>query len=109
MKREVDDKTILERFAEDFARIIEKYANYIIVSGFVAIMHGRSRGTEDIDMIVEKLSFERFFELHKALIEAGFECMQSAKAEIIYKDKINEEEIGKIKKEIKRLRMKSEE
>ena len=55
MKREVDDRTVLEKMAEEFARVLEKHAKYIIVSGFVAIAHGRSRGTEDIDFIIEKL------------------------------------------------------
>jgi len=86
MKREVADKTILEKFAEDFVRVIEKYSKYVIVSGFVAIIHGRSRGTEDIDMIIEKISLEKFRELHNALVDAGFECMQSEKAEIIYNE-----------------------
>ena len=48
MEREVEDKTILDEFAEEFASIVENYCKYIIVSGFVAIAHGGSRGTEDI-------------------------------------------------------------
>ena len=59
-KREVDNKTLLDKFAEDFCKIIDKYAVYIICSGFVAIAHGRTRGTEDIDMIIEK--FIRIFD-----------------------------------------------
>ena len=84
MDRKVYDKTILDEIAEDFAKIIEKHCKYIIVSGFVAIAHGRSRGTEDIDMIIEKLSKEKFILLHNDLEKAGFECMQSLKAEVIY-------------------------
>jgi len=84
MKREISDKTILEKFAEDFVKIVEKYCRYIIVSGFVAIIHGRSRGTEDIDMIIERISKEKFIELHKAITEAGFECMQTNDPEILY-------------------------
>ena len=53
-------------------------------SGFVAIAHGRSRGTEDIDMIIEKISKENFLMLHKDLDKAGFECMQSSKSDEIY-------------------------
>ncbi len=40
---EVDNRTILDKFVEDFINILEKYAKYVIVSGFVAIVHGRSR------------------------------------------------------------------
>lgn len=83
-KRVVDNRTILDKFAEDFCRIIDKYAKYIVCSGFVAISHGRSRGTEDIDMIVEKLSKEKFIELHNELVINEFVCIQSDNAEDIY-------------------------
>ncbi len=89
MKREVTDKTILDKFLEDFIRIADKYVKYIVVSGFVSIAHGRSRGTEDIDMIFERISKEKFKELHFALIKGGFECIQSDNPEIIYDDYLN--------------------
>jgi hypothetical protein len=84
IKREISDKTILDRFAKDFAKIIEKHCKYIIVSGFIAISHGRSRGTEDIDIIIEKISNERFCILHGDLIKNGFECIQSDNPHLIY-------------------------
>ena len=84
MKREIDDKTILDKFAEDFTKIVEKHCKYIIVSGFVAIAHGRSRGTEDIDMIIERISKFKFIDLHIDLEKADFECMQSADPNVIY-------------------------
>ena len=31
MKREIKERTILDRFAEDFVDIVEKHAKYIIV------------------------------------------------------------------------------
>ena len=86
MDRKVEDRTILDKFAEDFCKVIDKHCKYIICSGFVAIAHGRSRGTEDIDMIIEKLTREKFIQLHKELVQAGFECMQSASGEVIYDD-----------------------
>ena len=86
MKREIDNKTILDKFAEEFCKIVDKHAIYIVCSGFLAIAHGRARGTEDIDMIIEKLSKEKFIELHKDLIKAGFICIQSENPEIIYDD-----------------------
>ena len=90
MKRDIEDKTILDEFLEDFAKIVEKHAKYAVVGGFVAIAHGRSRGTEDIDMIIEKLPKERFIALHNELIMARFECMQSENPEIIYDDYLKE-------------------
>lgn len=83
-KRIIDNKTILDKFAEDFCKIIDKYTKYIICSGFVAIAHGRTRGTEDIDMIIEKISKEKFFEMHKDLLKNGFICIQSDNPEDIY-------------------------
>jgi len=84
MNRETKDRTVLDKFAEDFARIIEKHAKYIIVSGFVAIAHGRSRGTEDIDMIIERIDIEAFIKMHHDLEAAGFECIQSKDPGVIY-------------------------
>jgi hypothetical protein len=80
----VDDKTLLEKFTEDFVRVLERHAKYIIVSGFVAILHGRSRGTEDIDIIIEKLQPEKFALLHEDLIKSGFECLQCTSSKEIY-------------------------
>ncbi len=84
--RKVDNKTILDKFVEDFVQVVEKYCKYIIVLGFVAIAHGRSRGTEDIDMIIERISKDQFINLHNSLINSSFECVQSEKPEEIYND-----------------------
>ena len=73
-------------FVEDFCKIVENHCKYIICSGFVAIAHGRTRGTEDIDMIIEKLPEGKFFELHNDLLENGFECMQSDNGIKVYRD-----------------------
>ena len=86
MDRKIENKTILDKFVEDFVEVVEKHCKYIIVSGFVAIAHGRSRGTEDIDMIIERISKDRFINLHNSLINSGFECMQSEKPDKIYDD-----------------------
>ena len=84
MDRRVSDVNILNKFTEDFCGVVNLYAKYIVVSGFVAISHGRSRGTEDVDIIIERLSFSRFKELHDALVSVGFECLYPLKVEDIY-------------------------
>jgi len=84
MERRVGDRTILDKFAEEFCGVMEKHAKYIVCSGFVAIAHGRTRGTEDIDMIIEPISKAKFTSLHRDLIKAGFLCMQSDSAEKLY-------------------------
>lgn len=84
MERGISDRSVLDKFAEDFCSVTEKHVKYIVVSGYVAIAHGRFRTTEDIDMITEKMSFEKFAVFHHALEKAGFHCMQSTKVEDIY-------------------------
>jgi hypothetical protein len=90
--REISDINILNKFTEDFCKIVDKYAKYIIVSGFVAIAHGRSRGTEDIDILIEQLPFSKFEKMHLELIHSGFECLYPKNVKEIYdflKDRIN--------------------
>jgi hypothetical protein len=60
------NKTIseLDTFVLDFLRVLKAYTDYVIVSGYVTILFGRARGTEDVDIIIEKMDrgmFERFF------------------------------------------------
>lgn len=84
MRRGVEDRNVLDKFAEKFCKIVEKYVKYIVVSGFVAISHGRRRTTEDIDMIIERIPKQTFISLHNELINNGFHCMQSSKVGDIY-------------------------
>lgn len=84
MERAVDNRNILDIFCEEFCSIVEKYSKYIIVSGFMAIASGRTRGTEDIDMIVERIASERFNELFQELSKQGFVCMQTSSSEEAY-------------------------
>jgi hypothetical protein len=88
MSREVKERTILDTFAEDFVDVVKKHAKYIIVSGFVAIAHGRSRGTEDVDIIIERIQKDAFVKMHNDLLLAGFECIQEY-PELIYDDYLN--------------------
>lgn len=83
-ERRIGDRNVLDKFAEDFCRVVDKHCKYIVVSGFVAIASGRSRATEDIDMITEKMPLDKFVELHKDLVKEGFECMQSSLAEDVF-------------------------
>ena len=86
MERKVDDRTILDKFVENFCKIVNKYVPYIICSGFVAIAHGRVRGTEDVDMIVSKMDKGQFVKMHSELIDKGFVCMQSNEPSVIFED-----------------------
>lgn len=98
MKREVKNGTILDKFVEDFVEVVEKHVDYIIVSGFVAICHGRSRGTENIDMIIEKISLDKFKLLHEDLIKNNFECMQSQNVKEVYDYLSNKDSVRYVRK-----------
>ena len=82
--RDVSDRNILDEFVSDFIHILEKHVVYVLVSGYVAICHGRARGTEDIDVIVEKIEKNKFIKLHNDLVDGGFESIQNDKPEILY-------------------------
>jgi hypothetical protein len=85
MERSISDKNLLDKFVLDFCEVIEKHTPYIIVSGFVAISSGRARGTEDIDMIIPRLSIVGLKKLHSDLVKNNFVCMQSENTEEIFK------------------------
>jgi hypothetical protein len=84
MERKIDDRNILDKFSEDFCAIVEEHVKYMIVSGFAAISSGRTRGTEDIDMIIDKISEKDFVALHEDLVKNGFECIQSSDSKEIF-------------------------
>lgn len=84
MERQIKDRNILDKLCEEFCAIVEKHCKYIVVSGFLAIASGRTRGTEDIDMIIERLNFNKFKLLFKDLAKNNFVCMQSSDAEEVY-------------------------
>lgn len=58
----------LDIFVIDFINIIRKHMKYVVVSGYVPILFGRSRGTEDIDILIEKIDFDTFTKIHNELI-----------------------------------------
>jgi hypothetical protein len=84
MDRRIDDRNILDKFTEEFCSVVNGHVSYMIVSGFAAISSGRTRGTEDIDMIIAEIPKEKFIDLHKDLVKNNFECMQSSDPETIY-------------------------
>ncbi len=52
---------------------------YVVISGYVPILFGRSRETEDVDLFIERTSQEKFTELWNRL-SADFECINAANA-----------------------------
>jgi len=75
----------LDKFMLKFVGILERQKiKYVIISGYVSILFGRSRATEDVDMYVEKFNFEKFKELSKVLEESGFWFINSDDEEELF-------------------------
>ncbi len=62
----------LDKFVLEFVEILQKHAKYVIISGYVSILFGRSRSTEDIDIFIEELQKEKFFSLYSELEKNGW-------------------------------------
>ena len=65
----------LDKFVIDFTSILNRLSiKYVLVSGYVSILFGRNRSSEDIDMFIERLDFKRFQLLWNELNNV-FECI----------------------------------
>ncbi len=65
----------LDKFVRDFCILLEEY---VIVSGYVSILFGRSRATEDIDLLVPKLNKGEFRKVWERAHENKFECINTS-------------------------------
>jgi len=84
----------LDKFVLDFVQLLD---NYVIVSGYVSILLGRSRATEDVDLLIKKMEYNKFIELRKKFEENGFECMNTSNIQEAFK-MLNEHAIRFFKK-----------
>ena len=67
--------TIYDKLALKFAKVLdENEVSHVFVSGYVALIFGRSRTSEDIDMLVKHLSFNEFNALWSSIHASGFYC-----------------------------------
>lgn len=64
----------LDKFVIDFCSLLDKY---VLVSGYVSILFGRSRATEDIDLLIPEMNSEEFNRLWKKIYGSGFECVNT--------------------------------
>ncbi len=78
--------SLLDSFVLDFTENLEKNnMKYVIVSGYVAILFGRSRISEDVDLLIERIPFEKFLEFWKEL-EQNYECLNTSNSYEAYND-----------------------
>lgn len=71
-KIRMDGKVLnaLDREVLSFVKMLR--FRYVIISGYIAILFGRSRITEDVDVFVESIGEKRFTEFYKALKAKGY-------------------------------------
>lgn len=75
--REISD---LDVFVRTFVDALDACGiRYVIVSGYVPILFGRSRETEDVDLFIDRISQVKFAELWAAL-SSRFECINASSA-----------------------------
>lgn len=85
----IDEKTLqldkelteLDTFVLDFVKILEKHTHYVIISGYVSILLGRSRATEDIDIFIPVINLQSFTAFYEDLKKHGYWCL-NAESEI---------------------------
>ena len=88
----IDNKTIkldkvineLDKFVLEFIKILKKHTDYVIVSGYVSILLGRTRATEDIDIFVEELNKEKFILLYGDLKKQGYWCLNAENVDEVF-------------------------
>ena len=81
----------LDRLVIKFTRTLDRLGiDYVIISGYIAILFGRSRNTEDVDLFVEEMRFEKFKRFWIELEKEGFECINAPSPESAYNDYLKE-------------------
>ncbi|MDP4012319.1 MAG: hypothetical protein Q8R00_01820 [Candidatus Nanoarchaeia archaeon] len=86
-KKEVN---ALDKFVIDFTRILNRLnIRYVIVSGYVSILFGRNRASEDIDLIIEKMNLEEFNKFWEEVTKE-FECLNTENKEQAYNEYLME-------------------
>lgn len=79
--RELSD---LDIFTLEFITILKKFTHYVIVSGYVAILLGRARASEDIDIITSKMDSSTFKSFMKELKQKDFYCLNTEEVKDMY-------------------------
>ena len=83
------EPTIYDELVLDFSEILQELnIKHVFVSGYIALLFGRSRISEDVDILVEKLSSEDFTSLWKALGNK-FYCHNTDEIKIAYDEYLN--------------------
>ena len=74
----------LDKLVLRFVKIIEKHIDYVIISGYVSLLFGRSRSTEDVDLFIKVINKENFVKLFEDLKINGFWCLNAESNDEMY-------------------------
>lgn len=74
----------LDEFVLKFIVVLKKHVGYVIVSGYVSILLGRARATEDVDVFIRPMSMDGFSSLYDELKTQGFWCLNAEEADEIF-------------------------
>jgi hypothetical protein len=78
--------SLLDSFVLSFTEyLVTNNIKYVIISGYVAILFGRSRMSEDVDIFIEHISFEKFLKFWSG-IEQSYECLNTGNSYEVYND-----------------------
>jgi len=76
--------TRLDKFVIDFIKILNKYCKYVIISGYIPIFFGRTRGTEDVDVFIEKLDKQKFKNFYMDMMKNNYYFLNPEKENGLY-------------------------
>jgi len=70
----IKDKVLtdLDEFVFDFLHVLDKYCTYVIISGYLPIFFGRSRGTEDVDVFIDHIDEQTFIRFYNELVKENY-------------------------------------
>lgn len=88
---EIKNKNLskLDKFVKTFIRILEKHLKYVIMSGYVAILFGRNRSSEDVDIFIEKTDYDNFKKFWDEVYKK-FECINAQDPKEAYYDYLSD-------------------
>ncbi len=66
----------LDRFTIDFVDILKNHTKYVIISDYVSILFGRSKISEDVDILIPVVDYDKFLAMVKDL-DNEFWCINS--------------------------------
>lgn len=75
----------LDKFVIDFVEILRRLKiRYVIVSGYVSILFGRSRATEDVDTFVDDMDRKSFDKFAKEIEQQGLWIVNTSSMSVAY-------------------------